>query len=363
MKKIIVHVVGARPNFMKLAPVYEAFSAYVNIEQVLIHTGQHYDHNMSDVFFKEFQLPAPNENLNIHGGTNLEQIGNGIIAMEKMLIKYNPDLLCVYGDINATLYSSIVASKLGIKIAHIEAGLRSSDRTMPEETNRIVTDVLTDYYFTPSVDADKHLIKEGVNKEKIYFVGNVMIDTLTKFLPKAKESIFRFEIPKRYCLVTLHRPSNVDNEKKLKEILAYLQNLGKEYKIIFPLHPRTRQKLTQDFLHSLTNILFIEPVGYLHFLKLQMQASFIITDSGGIQEESTYLGIPCFTLRKNTERPITITEGTNILVGVEMNSLDFHLAKFKKGNIKKGKIPILWDGKASTRIAEIINTILSGEKF
>jgi UDP-N-acetylglucosamine 2-epimerase (non-hydrolysing) len=362
MKKRIVHVVGARPNFMKLAPVYESVSKYNDIEQILIHTGQHYDHNMSDVFFKEFQLPVPNENLNIHGGTNLEQIGNGIIAMEKILLKYNPDLLCVYGDINATVYSSIVASKLGIKIAHIEAGLRSSDRTMPEETNRIITDVLTDYYFTPSIDADEHLINEGIDKEKIYFVGNVMIDTLIKFLPKAKKSIFQFEIPKKYCLVTLHRPSNVDNEKQLKEILVYLQSLGEEYKIIFPLHPRTRQKLALNFLNSLTNILFIEPVGYLQFLKLQQEASFIITDSGGIQEESTFLGVPCFTLRENTERPITITEGTNTLVGAEISALDFHLTEFKKGNIKKGRIPVFWDGKASIRIAKIINTIVSGEK-
>ena len=233
---------------------------------------------------------------------------------------------------------------------------------MPEETNRTITDVLTDYYFTPSKDADSNLINEGISKDKIFFVGNVMIDTLIKFLPKAKDSVFAFEIPQKYCLVTLHRPSNVDNEQNLKVVLSYLQNLGSRYKIIFPIHPRTRQKLSLIFLNSLTNILFIEPVGYLHFLKLQLNASFIITDSGGIQEESTFLKVPCFTLRENTERPITISEGTNVLVGLSINSLDLHINEFIKGKVKKGQIPNLWDGNASKRIAKIINKLLTIEE-
>jgi UDP-N-acetylglucosamine 2-epimerase (non-hydrolysing) len=359
MNKSILHIVGARPNFMKLAPVYKSLDDLKVFDQKIIHTGQHYDHNMSDIFFNEFQLPAPNFNLNINGGSNLEQLAKGILAIEKIILGYKPDLMLVYGDINATLFSAIVASKLGVKIGHIEAGLRSFDKSMPEETNRILTDVLSDYYFTPSEDANDNLLKEGVDLSKIYFVGNVMIDTLIKFSPIALEAKIDFELPEEYCLVTLHRPSNVDNIDDLKNILDFFQELGKTYKVIFPLHPRTRKIIKKEYLNELSNIIIIEPLGYLQFIKLQKNAKFVITDSGGIQEETTYLGVPCFTLRENTERPITINVGTNTLVGSNLISLARHIEDFKLGIVKKGQIPDLWDGKTSNRISEIIFKILS----
>ncbi len=358
MGKTIMHVVGARPNFMKLAPVFNSICKSEKIEQIVIHTGQHYNHNMSDIFFKELNIPNPDENLEINGGSVLEQIGNGIIMMEKVMLKYKPDLLFVYGDINATACSTIVASKLGVKIAHVEAGLRSFDKAMPEETNRLIADTLSDYYFTPSEDANVNLLKEGRKVENIFLVGNVMIDTLVRFLPKAKTAKFDFDIPDKYVLVTLHRPSNVDDQDNLISIMKYLNDFCDGFKIIFPLHPRTRSKIPVGMIEELKYIVFIEPLGYLQFINLQLNAYFIITDSGGVQEESTYLGTPCFTLRDNTERPITIDQGTNILVGSDIKKLKKAVDNYflEKNQVKK--IPKFWDGHAADRISLIVNNLL-----
>lgn len=355
-KNNVVHVVGARPNFMKLAPVYSALTEYKNINQSIIHTGQHYDYNMSDIFFEQFKIPKPDVNLNISGSTVLQQIGNGIISLEKALPVFNAQLVIIYGDINATAYTSIVCSKLGVRLAHVEAGLRSFDRTMPEETNRILADALSDYYFTPSIDADVNLLNEGAKKEKIFLVGNVMIDTLVKFLPKSYESIYPFQVPDKFGLVTLHRPSNVDDKNNLNDILNCLEELNDDCKLIFPVHPRTKNLIPSQFYKN-SKIIFTEPLSYLQFLNLQKKSKFIITDSGGIQEESTFLGIPCFTYRNNTERPVTINTGTNILAGT-IKTLKTELNKFFKGEVKSSSVPELWDGLASIRIAKIINNLL-----
>lgn len=357
MKKVL-HVVGARPNFMKIAPVYEGLKKYANIKQIILHTGQHFDYNMSDVFFEELGLPKPDINLEVNGGSVLNQIGNGILKMEKVLLDLKPDLVCIYGDINATAFTSICASKMGIKIAHIEAGLRSFDKEMPEETNRIIADSLSDYLFTPSRDGNENLINEGKSENQIFLVGNVMIDTLKKFIPKAKNTTFRFSVPNNFALATLHRPSNVDDKNNLLNLLSCLKEIGKECKFIFPMHPRTKAKLDESEVSNYKNILFVEPLSYFEFITLEQKAKFIITDSGGVQEESTYLGVPCFTLRANTERPITITVGTNILVGLNIQSLKENLEAFVNGKIKKASIPEFWDGHAGERIAKIISEII-----
>jgi UDP-N-acetylglucosamine 2-epimerase (non-hydrolysing) len=354
-----MHVVGARPNFMKLSPVYAALSNYSDIHQIVVHTGQHYSHNMSQVFFDQLGLPAPDFHLDISGGSVLHQIGTGLLKIETILHQCKPDLLCVYGDVNATAFSSIAASKLGIKIAHIEAGLRSNDWGMPEETNRIIADALSNYFFTPSIDANENLIKEGKKTENIFLVGNVMIDTLVKFLPTIEKTPLSIDLAKEYLLLTLHRPSNVDSIENLKTLFDYLQELSQKYQIIFPVHPRTKNLLQQLDLQKNQRIIITEPLDYFQFIKIQKQATFIITDSGGVQEESTFLKVPCFTLRDNTERPITVTEGTNTLVGSDINALKKHILDFEKHPTKKSKIPKYWDGKTGTRIAQIISNILS----
>lgn len=343
---------------MKLAPVYEALTHYPGINQVILHTGQHYSPNMSDIFFEQLGIPAPTINLEINGGTPLTQIGNGIIKLEAELLKIKPDLCCIYGDINATAFTAIATSKLGIKLAHIEAGLRSQDLKMPEETNRIIADALTDYFFTPSADADENLLAEGKKAENIFFVGNVMIDTLIKFLPAVEATPLQVTVPGKYILVTLHRPSNVDDAIQLKSLLATLAEIAERYTVVFPMHPRTKSMLAQLDGVDLSNFLITEPLDYFQFVKLQKGAVLIITDSGGVQEESTYLGVPCFTLRDNTERPVTITQGTNVLVGTDVASLKRNLAEFEKGHIKRGAIPELWDGKSGSRIAKIVSTLI-----
>ncbi|MEO6070244.1 MAG: UDP-N-acetylglucosamine 2-epimerase (non-hydrolyzing) [Chitinophagaceae bacterium] len=361
IRKNIVHIVGARPNFMKLAPVHEALRQYENFNQIIIHGGQHYDHNMSDIFFEEFNLPNPDVNLEISGKSVLQQIGLGIMKLEEVLPSFHPDLVIIYGDINATAYASIVCSKLGYKLAHIEAGLRSFDLSMPEETNRMIADCLSNYFFTPSIDADQNLLKSGIDKENIFFVGNVMIDTLVKFLPKTDGIKYSFQIPDEYGLVTLHRPSNVDDEKELLNILEVLLELSEEAPIVFPIHPRTKSKVPSRFFNYPSNLILIEPLGYLPFLNLQKNAKYIITDSGGVQEEATYLGVPCFTFRKNTERPITVEVGTNKIVGTNTNDLKETIINFLNGDVKKAHIPEYWDGKTAIRIAAHINYILNSK--
>ena len=352
----VLHVVGARPNFMKAAPVYRAL-AKTGVDQVLVHTGQHYDALMSDVFFQTLEIPAPDESLNVGSGSHAQQTAAIMSKFEPVVLARKPDVVLVYGDVNSTVAAALVCAKLGVRIAHVEAGLRSFDREMPEEINRLVTDQLSDLLFTPSPDGDENLKREGVAAEKIFLVGNVMIDTLVQFLPKAEELFGGLKEKlslDRFGLVTLHRPSNVDDEEVFLPMLQVLDDLSRDLPLIFPVHPRTRDRWSQQLEQCNPNLRTIEPLGYLEFLALQKHASVVITDSGGIQEETTYLGTPCLTLRENTERPITIKAGTNVLIGRDWEKLREEFAKSLNGYRKRnGPIP-LWDGHASDRIAEIL---------
>jgi UDP-N-acetylglucosamine 2-epimerase (non-hydrolysing) len=348
----ILHVVGARPNFMKAAPVSAAFRRRPGVTQTLVHTGQHYDRNMSDVFFEQLEIPAPDVNLEVGSGSHAQQTAQIMSRFEPVVVAKKPDLVLVYGDVNSTMAAAVVCSKLLIQVGHVEAGLRSFDRTMPEEINRLITDQLADWLFTPSEDGDRNLVREGIKAEKIHRVGNVMIDSLVRLLPLAMKCE-RNGLPERYALVTLHRPSNVDDGAVLRRILECIENVSTEMGVVFPVHPRTRQRM-RDFGINLGNLHLLEPVPYLEFLALQARASVVITDSGGIQEETTYLGVPCLTLRSNTERPITAELGTNILVGNDTAQLRSELLKVLAGNAKRGAIPPLWDGHASDRIADIL---------
>ncbi len=350
----ILHVVGARPNFMKVAPVHAALAAREGIRQVLVHTGQHYDISMSDIFFQQLGIPEPEYNLGVGSASHAQQTAEIMIRMEPVLLEKKPDLVLVYGDVNSTVAAALVCSKLLIPIGHVEAGLRSFDRTMPEEINRVLTDRLADYLFTPSIDGNENLIREGVLPEKIHMVGNVMIDTLVRLLPQTDPTA----PDKAYALVTLHRPSNVDNPEELERILTALSEIASQIEIIFPVHPRTRQMIRRLAAAEFSrNLKLVDPVGYLEFLGMQRKAAFLITDSGGIQEETTFLGIPCLTVRANTERPVTVDVGTNTLVGQDIEMLKAEARKILEGKGKKGAIPPLWDGKAGSRIADIIATI------
>jgi UDP-N-acetylglucosamine 2-epimerase (non-hydrolysing) len=351
----VLHVVGARPNFMKAAPVLRALSAHRNVQQVLVHTGQHYDEKMSDVFFQELGIPEPDVNLQVGSGSHAQQTAGIMTAFEPVVLERKPDVVVVYGDVNSTIAAALVCSKLGVRVAHVEAGLRSRDRTMPEEVNRIVTDQLADLLFTPSSDGNENLLKEGVPEEKIFFVGNVMVDTLLRLLPSSDKSMPP-NISGKYALVTLHRPSNVDDPIFLVEVLKALEEIGGEMAVIFPVHPRTKQKMLDTGWTPKGNgrMQLLEPLAYLAFLALQNHATVVITDSGGIQEETTLLGTPCLTMRENTERPVTITMGTNRLVGRSIPRMKEAIAQILRGDKKTHAVPPLWDGKASERIAEIV---------
>ena len=351
----ILHVVGARPNFMKVAPVHRALASRAGVKQMLVHTGQHYDVNMSDVFFQQLSIPMPDVNLGVGSGSHGKQTAEIMIGFEALVQERRPDLVLVYGDVNSTAAAALVCAKLGIRIGHVEAGLRSFDRTMPEEINRLVTDQLSDMLFTPSEDGDRNLEKEGIAKEKIFLVGNVMIDTLVRLLPLA-EKVSLDELPQEYALVTLHRPSNVDEPASLRKLLEALAKISSRIAVVFPVHPRTRQRIKDVAVNlpASDKLLLLEPKPYIDFLALQRRATAVITDSGGIQEETTYLGIPCITVRKNTERPVTVSEGTNVLVGRDLERLRSELEKILDGKRKPHRIPALWDGKASERIAKII---------
>lgn len=362
--KQIIHIVGARPNFMKVAPVISALAQYDEIEQLLVHTGQHYDENMSDIFFRQLGLPKPDLNLEVGSGSHALQTAQTMVRFEEVVQKKRPDKVLVYGDVNSTVATAMVCSKLAIPFGHVEAGLRSFDRSMPEEINRLLTDQIADLLFTPSEDGNENLIREGVAHPKIHLVGNVMIDTLIRLLPKALEYWSHAGVEqwksKPYILVTLHRPSNVDDPEMLRKILVTLGQLAQEVEVLFPIHPRTRQRIYDSKLVSLASALTLtEPVGYLEFLALQQHATLVITDSGGVQEETTFLGIPCLTVRENTERPITITKGTNCLVGQDMDLLQSEAEQVLSGKIKQGQIPPLWDGRAGERIAAIVANQLS----
>ena len=358
MKKKLLHVVGARPNFMKAAPVMRALSSYDDVCQTLVHSGQHYDRNMSEVFFRKLSLPEPDINLAVGSGSHAQQTANIMRRFEPFILERKPDLVLVYGDVNSTIATALVCSKLLVPVCHVEAGLRSFDRSMPEEINRLLTDQISDLLFTPSADGDENLFREGIAAEKIHRVGNVMIDTLVRLLPVAEQSdiMDRLRLQGRgYGLVTLHRPSNVDEPRALAGIMEILQDIGRDLPLVFPLHPRTRSRM-QSLCRPAesSRIRLIDPLGYLDFLALQREAVLVITDSGGVQEETTYLGIPCLTVRANTERPVTVSMGTNILVGQDMVKLRREAGKIISGCGKQGQIPPLWDGKAAERIAEVV---------
>ena len=371
MKKIHL-IAGARPNFMKIAPLYHALSKEPWSQPVIVHTGQHYDLNMSGMFFQDLKLPEPHIHLNIGSGTHAEQTGGVMIAYEKVLLKHKPNLVIVVGDVNSTVAATLAAAKLGIQTAHLEAGLRSFDRTMPEEINRILTDSIADFLWTPSPDADENLLKERKDPEKITRVGNIMIDSLEMMRARIEneKTPEAFQLTKQnYCLVTLHRPSNVDDPETLAVTMEQLETIGARQPVLFPVHPRTRKSLVRlhqyEFLADTSKaftrqaphskIIFTDPLAYIAFMNLVFNARLMITDSGGIQEETTYLGIPCITLRDNTERPITITNGTNTLcrpAGLMKMFTDKSARKFRQ----KTRIE-MWDGKTAERIVKHIQQI------
>lgn len=366
MKKII-SVVGARPNFMKIAPIHFAFSQYKNcITHLICHTGQHYDEKMSKVFFDELGMPRPDFYLGIGSGSHAVQTAGVMVAFEKILLEEQPDLVLVAGDVNSTIACSLVAKKMHIDVAHVEAGLRSFDREMPEEINRILTDTISDYLFVTEQSGLDNLSKEGIPENKIFFTGNVMIDSLVNNLPRinASDILNKLNIRKtEYILATIHRPSNVDDEASLSEILHLLNKYAQGRKVVFPVHPRTRSNMKNFGLDKAISqdVLLTEPIGYLDFLNLVKNARLIITDSGGVQEESTFLGVQCVTIRDNTERPVTVESGTNHLAGTTIPAVDLLITRILGGETKKGTIPPLWDGKASERICrEIVRAL--GEK-
>ena len=347
---------------MKAAPVMRALGACREVRQTLVHTGQHYDPAMSDVFFQQLDMPEPDCNLGVGSGTHSQQTGAVMQAFEPVLQKHSPDLVLVYGDVNSTLAAALVCSKLGVRVGHVEAGLRSWDRTMPEEINRLLTDPVSDLLFTPSADGDENLLREGIDKSRIYRIGNVMIDSLVRLLPNS-DRCFRADLPARYALVTLHRPSNVDDLAWLQQLLTTLSEVSSQLSIVFPVHPRTRQRLNQLGVsdNSNANLRLLHPLPYLEFIALQRRAVVVITDSGGIQEETTFLGVPCLTVRENTERPITIRLGTNQLVGRSIAKLRSALQPLMNDSLAgtnpkqpdKARVP-LWDGQAAERLAQVI---------
>lgn len=367
-KTSIICIAGARPNFIKIAPILSEMKKSSSIRSSLIHTGQHHDFVLSELFFQELSIKEPDKYLGIGSSSHAVQTGRIMIGLEREFIKSKPDLVLVVGDVNSTLAASLTCAKMGIPVAHIEAGLRSHDPLMPEETNRIVTDRLSEYLFTTSEDASVNLEKEGVEKRKIFFTGNVMIDTLVNLTPKAKN--LNSQLPDygiRKCgfaLLTLHRPSNVDVKETFLRIIMALNRIAKHIPIIFPIHPRTEKRIEQFKLKRFfktSNIKLTKPIGYLENLNLMLNSKFVLTDSGGIQEETTVLKIPCLTLRENTERPVTAEIGSNTVVGTNTERILNEFDKIMSGKYKKGKIPKYWDGKASQRIVRILESKLTAK--
>ncbi|MDB2463130.1 UDP-N-acetylglucosamine 2-epimerase (non-hydrolyzing) [Algibacter sp.] len=359
----IIIVAGARPNFMKIAPIIEAIQNKkkegFNINYRLVHTGQHYDKNLSGTFFEELNIPLPDSNLEVKSGTQAEQTAAIMIGFENELMVNKCDLVMVVGDVTSTMACTIVAKKAGIKVAHVEAGIRSGDMRMPEEINRIVTDSLTDYFFTTSSYANKNLGAVGVPKSKIFFVGNVMIDTLLKNENRLAKPLLWEDLnlsEKKYMVMTLHRPSNVDEEQQLKQLITQIVTLGKDYPIIFPVHPRTK-KLLNNLNLNFDNLYYVNPLGYLEFNYLVKNALAVVTDSGGITEETTVMNVPCITLRDSTERPETCDIGTNILVGSDSEKIKNAFNILLSGTWKQGIIPELWDGNAAKRIVHHLISI------
>lgn len=348
----VLHVVGARPNFMKLAPVYFGLKGLA--EQVIVHTGQHYDQRMSGGFFDSLGLPEPEFNLGVGSGSHAGQTAKVMLGLDELFDRYPPRAIVVYGDVNSTMAGALVASKRGIPCVHVEAGLRSGDRGMPEELNRLVTDQLCDLLLTHSREASDNLRREGIDDDRVSFVGNVMIDTLKRLLPAAAQ-LPPDGTPERFALVTLHRPSNVDDPVQLSRLADYLDALAGTIPVIFPVHPRTRSRLSEmGFAAKSSDFHLMEPLNYLRFISLQQRAAVVITDSGGVQEETTFLGTPCLTLRTTTERPVTIEVGTNTLVGDDPDALTPYLSQVLDGSYKRGQVPELWDGRAGERIGKLI---------
>ena len=361
----VMNVVGARPNFMKIAPLYAEYGKRGDIEAILVHTGQHYDRMMSQVFFNELGLPKPDVYLGVGSGSHAAQTAEIMKGVEPVLLERQPDVMVVVGDVNSTIACGLVAVKLGIRLAHIEAGLRSGDRTMPEEINRILTDAISDLLFCTEQSGVDNLVREGVPAEKIHLVGHVMIDTLLANLSKAESSKILMNLREQghlnggdYAVLTLHRPSNVDSLAVLERLLDGLDVIQQDMPIVFPVHPRTRKNLDDSILSprlkSMTNLVLTEPLAYLDFLHVMAKARLVLTDSGGIQEETTVLQIPCLTLRENTERPVTIEKGSNELVGTDPARIAEAYGRIKKGCWKTAQIPPLWDGRAAERIVDIL---------
>lgn len=360
----IVCVAGARPNFMKIAPLMRVFNERPEFEPILVHTGQHYDEKMSGLFFRELEIPLPDVNLGVCGGSHAVATAETMKAFELVCLDQKPDAVLVVGDVNGTLACALVAVKLGIPTIHVEAGLRSGDRTMPEEINRIVVDSIADVLFCTEKSGVEYLANEGVPSERVFFVGNVMIDSLLRNKAKA-DALSTLETlglePKKYATLTLHRPRLVDDPKTLTDVLGALEEIAADVPIVFPIHPRTRNRLTEfglaERVERIANMRLVEPLGYLEFLKLNANAFVVLTDSGGLQEETTALRVPCLTLRENTERPITCEIGTNRLVGFDPNMILEAYRELKGGTARVGKIPKFWDGRAAERIADVLTEI------
>lgn len=354
-----IHLIAAaRPNFMKIAPLWHKMREHNELEPVIVHTGQHYDANMSDAFFADLRLPSPDIHLGVRGNGHAETVGRTMIEYEKVCLQDEPDLVVVVGDVNATMACSVTARKLGIPVAHLEAGIRSFDMTMPEEINRKVTDSIVDYFWTPSIDANENLIREGIDGSRITLVGNIMIDSLEMLRQdiEAQETYRRYELePGSYAVATFHRPSNVDAPEKLEILVEQLNIVSEKLPVFFPIHPRTKSRLESfgfwDRIAEGRTILE-EPLGYKDFMNLVMHSRLALTDSGGIQEETTYLGIPCITFRPNTERPVTVWEGTNTLA--ELKQMNQWVETIQSGQYKTGRVPVLWDGKTADRIVELL---------
>jgi UDP-N-acetylglucosamine 2-epimerase (non-hydrolysing) len=362
----VINVVGARPNFMKVAPIVAAMKARpVKFQPLVVHTGQHYDAHMSDSFFRDLQLPQPDTHLGVGSGSHAAQTAAVMERFEPVVLREKPDWVLVVGDVNSTIACALVCVKLGVKVAHVEAGLRSRDRTMPEEINRLLTDQIADLLFTPSPDAGENLRAEGIPEERIRFVGNVMIDSLHQNLERARESSVRSDLGLSdvdYAVMTLHRPSNVDVQETFARILSALETITEKLPVVFPVHPRTRKTIAAlgltDRVAAMKNLRVIDPLGYLDFLALYSKARLVLTDSGGIQEETTALGIPCLTLRENTERPITVELGTNVVVGTDTTRIvNAASAALNGAGPRPAQQPPLWDGHTSERILEALEEV------
>lgn len=359
----IFTVAGARPNFMKVAPLLKEFDRCDGITAELVHTGQHYDYEMSKIFFDELGIPEPDFHLGVGSGSHAQQTANVMTAFEKALEQEHPDWVVVVGDVNSTMACTIVANKMGIRVAHVEAGLRSYDRRMPEEINRVLTDRIADLLLTPTVDGNMNLIKEGVSEEKICFVGNIMIDTLFNMRERSGRSTILADLgieEKQYGLVTLHRPSNVDQKQTLTDFVELLEVTSNDMPAVWPVHPRSKKQARSfglwERLQAVENLHLLEPVGYLDNVNLMDHARLVLTDSGGMQEETTALGVPCLTARENTERPITVTEGTNTLVGTDKRKILSHIKKLMSNGTADSKAsrPLYWDGNTAKRITDAI---------